>query len=222
MAVANYHEQYKCYPPPFLADENGKPMHSWRVLLLPYLDRNDVYKQYRFDEPWDGPNNRLLADQMPAQYALHGCEKPGNVTTNYLRVVGDSTASPMGRTLRDSDITDGTASTLFIVENVDSRIHWMEPRDLDFNSMSFEIGQPNGVSSWLEPPAGLMLCGIVESIPIDTPSEVLKGLFTIAGNELEASKFLTEIDDGRKRRQRPGAPCVYSVLTSISRPSGVP
>jgi hypothetical protein len=126
--------------------------------------------------------------------------------------VGDSTASPVGRTLRDSDISDGTVSTLFIVENVDSGIHWMEPRDLSFDSMSFQIGQPNGISSWLEPPAAVMLAGNVETIPIDTPPDVLKGLFTIAGNEIEAAKFLTESDDGRKRQQRKGAPCGYSSL----------
>lgn len=214
MAVANYHDTYKCYPPPFIADADGNPMHSWRILLLPFLEQNEIYKRYRFDEPWDGPNNRKLGDQMPSIYALHGCEKPGNVTTNYLRVVGEATASPTGRTITESDITDGTANTLFIVENVDSGIHWMEPRDLNVDSMSFEIGKPNGISSWLEPPAGVLLAGTVETIPIETPPDVLKGLFTIAGSEIEASKFLTEIADGRKRPQRKGAPCEYSALTS--------
>lgn len=215
LAVANYHDTYKCYPPPFIADEEGKPMHSWRVLLLPFLDGNVVYKQYRFDEPWDGPNNRKLADQMPSIYALHGCEKPGNVTTNYLRVVGDTTASPSNRTISDRDVTDGTASTLLIVENIDAGIHWMEPRDLAFDSMSFVIGAQNGISSWLEPPAAVTLAGIVQTVPIDTPPKVLRGLLTIAGAEAEATNFLNEISDGRKRPQRKGAPCGYSTLTSI-------
>lgn len=161
MAVANYHETYKCYPPPFIADADGKPMHSWRILVLPYLERNDIYKQYRFDEPWDGPNNRKLADQMPSNYALHGCERAGNVTTNYLRVVGDATASPTIRTVNESEVVDGTVNTLLIIENVDSGIHWMEPRDLAFDSMSFEVGASQGISSWLEPPAGLTLAGFV-------------------------------------------------------------
>ena len=43
-------------------------MHSWRVLLLPYLDRSDLYKAYDFTEPWDGPNNRKL---LPAPQYLH-------------------------------------------------------------------------------------------------------------------------------------------------------
>lgn len=212
MAVANYHETYKCYPPPFIADADGKPMHSWRILVLPFLERNDLYQQYRFDEPWDGPNNRKLADQMPSNYALHGCEQPGNVTTNYLRVIGDSTASPANRTVNEMEVVDGTLNTLFIIENVDSGIHWMEPRDLTFDSMSFVVGAPQGISSWLEPPAGLTLAGIVQTIPIETPPAILRGFFTIAGSEDEVWKFLGTIDDGRNRHQRKGAPCGYSAL----------
>jgi hypothetical protein len=208
LAVANYHEEFKCYPPPFLADADGRPMHSWRILLLPYLERNDVYKQYRFDEPWDGPNNRKLADQMPAQYTLHGCEKPGNVTTNYLRVVGDSTASPSGRSLNAGDIKDGVAHTLFIVENIDAGVHWMEPRDLSFDSMSFTISAPNGISSWLEPPAGVTLEGRVLSISPNMPPDAVKAAFTIAGAESEVlQKWLTAIADGRDRPRTKSSPC---------------
>ena len=210
MAVANYHETFKCYPPPFIADADGKPMHSWRVLLLPYLEHNDLYQKYRFDEPWDGPNNSQLADQMPSVYALHGCEKPSNVTTNYLRVVGYQTASPPNRTLNLPSITDGTSSTLFIVENVDAGVHWMEPRDLAFESMSFTINAPNGISSWLDPPAGLMLDGRVQTIPAETPPKVVSALLTIEGREDEAHKFVTEIADGRLRSKAKNSPCSYS------------
>lgn len=214
MAVANYHDTYKCYPPPFIADADGKPMHSWRVLLLPFLEQNEIYKRYRFDEPWDGPNNRKLADQMPSIYALHGCEKPGNVTTNYLRVVGDQTASPIGRTLSDADITDGTANTLFIVENVDGGVHWMEPRDLSFDSMSFTVSTPNGISSWLEPPAALTVAGFVEKLSPDATPEVVKAAFTIAGGEIDEAHWLTKITDGRNRPKAKSAPCGYSQLNS--------
>lgn len=206
MAVANYHDTYKCYPPPFIANEDGKPMHSWRVLLLPFLDGNVVYKQYRFDEPWDGPNNRKLADQMPQVYTLHGIEKPGNMTTNYLRVVGSQTASPPHRTLDLPAITDGTSSTLFIVENVGADVHWMEPRDLPFESMSFTINSPNGISSWLDPPAGVMLDGMVQTIRTGTPTDVVRALLTIEGREDVAWKYIQGISDGRLRPKSKDAP----------------
>lgn len=212
LAVANYHETYRCYPPPFLADGDGKPMHSWRVLLLPYLERNDVYEHYRFDEPWDGPNNRKLADQMPAVYALHGCSKPGNVTTNYLRVVGDLTASPANRCLKNTDITDGTSGTVFLVENVDAGVHWMEPRDLSFDAMAFHVSSPNGISSWLEPPAVLSLDWTVHSLSPETPPETVRALLTVSGGEDDAASSLTAIADGRLRPRARHAPCGYSLL----------
>jgi hypothetical protein len=85
LAVANYVEEHGHYPPAFLADENGKPMHSWRVLILPYIEERELYKQYKSDEPWDGPSNRKLASRMPRMFALHGEEQPGNETIGWNR-----------------------------------------------------------------------------------------------------------------------------------------
>ena len=190
-------------------------MHSWRVLLLPFVDGNAVYKQYRFDEPWDGPNNRKLADKMPSIYALHGCEKPGNMTTNYLRVVGDKTASPSNRTLQQSDITDGIANTLFIVENIDAKVHWMKPRDLEFDSMSFTISASNGISSWLEPPAAVTLEDRVVTLSPQMSPDVVKAAFTIDGGETNVAQWLEVIADGRNRFKAKSAPCGYSRLEPV-------
>src|SRR3990172_9467251 len=59
MALHYYHDKYHCFPPAYVADASGRPLHSWRVLLLPFLEQENLYRQYRFDEPWDGPHNRL-------------------------------------------------------------------------------------------------------------------------------------------------------------------
>ncbi len=64
MALHYYHAQHGSFPPAYIADENGNPMHSWRVLILPYIEERDLYDQYDFDEPWDGPNNSLLHDKV--------------------------------------------------------------------------------------------------------------------------------------------------------------
>jgi len=69
LALTNYQSSYGCFPPAFIADSQGRPMHSWRVLILPYLDRADLYGRYSFDEPWDGPNNIKLLDEMPRVFA---------------------------------------------------------------------------------------------------------------------------------------------------------
>ena len=62
LALHEYENRYHSFPPAYIADRNGKPMHSWRVLILPFLDETDVYNRYDFNEPWDGPNNRKLLD----------------------------------------------------------------------------------------------------------------------------------------------------------------
>jgi prepilin-type processing-associated H-X9-DG protein len=121
-------------PPPYIADANGKPMHSWRVLILPYIEYDALYKQYKFDEPWDGPNNRKLAAHMPDVFRCPGDSRDGSsasVHTSYFAVVGPETAWPTDATRRISRFKDGTRNTIMLVEASGQGVHWMEPRDMD-------------------------------------------------------------------------------------------
>ena len=68
MALHNYAADYQALPPAFVADATGKPMHSWRVLILPYLEQQALYAQYNLSEPWDGPNNIQLLDKVPSYF----------------------------------------------------------------------------------------------------------------------------------------------------------
>ncbi len=70
LALLYYHQTNGCFPPAYLADKNGKPMHSWRVLILPYLEQNSLYEQYRFDEPWDGCSYKLMYGKLPESCML--------------------------------------------------------------------------------------------------------------------------------------------------------
>lgn len=69
LAMLNYHDVWNSFPPAYIADENGRPKHSWRVLILPYLEQQTLYDRYDFNEPWDGPHNSQLAALMPPVYA---------------------------------------------------------------------------------------------------------------------------------------------------------
>lgn len=202
MAVANYHDHFGCLPPAYIADENGRPMHSWRVLILPWLEQKSLYDQYRFDEPWDGPHNRLLADKMPAVFAFHDKTDHGGIT-NYLRVVGPGTASPGATTISNKDITDGTDNTLLIVENLGAGVNWLEPRDLEFDVMSFAINDPRGISSWYANPAGVTVQGMTHKLPIDANPEAVRALFTIAAGEsgVDHHKTWQPLPDGRVRKK---------------------
>jgi hypothetical protein len=146
LALHNYHDTFGSFPPAYIADENGRPMHSWRVLILPFLESSDLYSKYRFDEPWDGPNNRLLADRMPRTYCCPSEPRtnPPSLMTSYLAVVGPETVWPEGKAVAFSDIQDGTSNTLLVVESHGSGIHWMEPRDLHTGQMAREINPSHG------------------------------------------------------------------------------
>lgn len=136
LALLAYHERYGQFPPACIRDKDGKPMHSWRVLLLPFLERRDLYEQYRWDEPWDGPNNRKLAE------APRYCRCPSDLRypestkwTRYVAVTGSRTVWGKERSCRLSEIEDGASNTLMLIEYHGEPIPWTEPRDLDFDQV---------------------------------------------------------------------------------------
>jgi prepilin-type processing-associated H-X9-DG protein len=129
LAMHFYHDTYRSFPPAYVADKNGRPMHSWRVLLLPFLDRPDLYKRYRFDEPWDGPHNRMLAANMPSIFRCPADPGP-ETNTSYFVVVGPRTIFPGAASVGIRDISDGTTTTILLAEAAESGVNWLEPRDL--------------------------------------------------------------------------------------------
>ena len=144
MAVANYHDTYGCFPPAYVADGDGKPMHSWRVLILPFLEQGELYRAYDFAEPWDGPNNRKLAAEMPRAFACPN-RPDGDAPdpwTSYLAIAGPGTAFPGAGTTTLGDAIDGPARTIFVAEVADARVHWMEPRDLDLAALDHRTMRP--------------------------------------------------------------------------------
>jgi hypothetical protein len=141
LAIMNYEQRYKCYPPAFIADKNGKPLHSWRVLILPELGEDALYKQYRFDEPWDSPHNSTLTMQMPRIYSCPSDGTIGGPTTGYAMLVGPHAFSigPKGRKLAEIAKANGLSNTIMLAEAADAGINWLEPRDLNTKDMQFQI-----------------------------------------------------------------------------------
>lgn len=134
LGLQNYYSAHGHFPPAYVADADGRPMHSWRVLILPYMEWKSLYDAYDFDEPWNGPNNRKLAGSMPNEYCCPSSEDSQYELgmTNYVAVVGPKTVWPEGETVKMDDIPDGTGNTIMLVEIADPDIRWMEPRDLSF------------------------------------------------------------------------------------------
>jgi hypothetical protein len=137
-ALNTYAMKYGCYPPTFIADKNGRPMHSWRVLILPDLGYDSLYHQYNFNEPWDGPNNIKLALQMPDVFHCPAHDRTPqknslkSVSTSYLAAVGPKTFW-LGEKTYDPKYfkPQQYANSILLVESADSDIVWTEPRDIE-------------------------------------------------------------------------------------------
>lgn len=189
-AMVVYESTYESLPPPYISDAKGKPMHSWRVLLLPFLDEQELYDQYRFDEPWDGPNNKKLHDRIVEVYRCPD-DHPARASklareTSYVVVVGPGTVFSGGRrnkmSIADVANGDGASNTILIVEVHSSGIHWMEPRDLDFATMDFQINGKKGVSISSKHAGGAMVVmvdGSVRYLDDKTPPKDIERLITI-------------------------------------------
>ena len=189
MALYLYHEDYGSFPPAYIADKNGRPMHSWRVLILPYLGQQQIYDEYRFDEPWDGPHNFKLADRIINEFNCRGNNRgialPATPMTSYVAVVGQDTAWPGETPAKLVDFADGTDHTLLVVETNNSRIHWMAPRDLQMSQIDPTINSKSspGISSIHGGAQALFADGHMEFLSNSLPASTIQALLTRSGGE---------------------------------------
>jgi prepilin-type processing-associated H-X9-DG protein len=186
LALLAYENNHGMFPPAYIADENGRPMHSWRVLILPYLDPDNIYGRYNFDEPWDGPNNSKLADMVPDVFTCPDDKQGPDTMTSYVAVVGPDTAWPGSDQTSLDDFTDGSSHTILLVEIADSGIHWMEPRDLLIEQAARGINPSTGkgISSFHPGGANAAFAdGHIEYLPDTTVPEDLRAMLTPAGSE---------------------------------------
>jgi hypothetical protein len=146
LALAQYESVHGNLPPAYLADSAGNPMHSWRVLILPYVGEEPRYRQYRFDEPWDGSNNKKLLDPAPEVFA---CPHSGDAQasmTSYVAAIGPRTLWPGKIAGKLADVTDPREATLLVIEAGEPKIPWMAPRDVTVDDAVAWISATEGES----------------------------------------------------------------------------
>jgi Protein of unknown function (DUF1559) len=130
-----YHDEHGRLPPAVVYGADGKPLYSWRVVILPYLDHDNLFKQFKLDEPWDSPHNIKLLAKMPEAYRPPPsvARRMSEFSTICHVFVGKGTAfeGPEGLRL-DCDFPDGTSNTFLIVE-AGNPVLWTKPEDLPFD-----------------------------------------------------------------------------------------
>ena len=188
LALWNYEQAYKCFPPAYTTDEQGRPMHSWRALILPFCegDKNG----YDYDQPWDSPDNLAFAKNSQApgifQCPTESRDVNEEFNTSYVMFVGPNAFGDGANCRKVADIKDGAGNTITLCEMSHSGILWTEPRDLNVEEMSFKLNDPDKPCPRSDHSGGLhvAICdGSVRFIPDSIDTELLKALITIDGGE---------------------------------------
>lgn len=180
LAMHIYHDANRSFPPRAKTDGNGKPLLSWRVSLLPYLDQEALAKEFRIDEPWDSEHNKKLIAKMPAVYRQPN-SKVDDFKTCYLVPVAKGTMFETTKPTRVIDVTDGTSNTILAVEvNSENSVIWTKPDDVEVDlEMPFKrlLGlRPKGFYA-------LIADGSVRFLSETLAPATLKSLFTRNGGE---------------------------------------
>jgi prepilin-type processing-associated H-X9-DG protein len=183
LALQNYESAYGCLPPAAITDTDGRPLLSWRVLILPFMDPSVLYLEFHLDEPWDSPHNLALLERRPFVFtcASDMALKPG--MTGFQAVIGPGTAfSDNFKPVPLGDFRDGVGQTLLVGEST-RNVPWTKPEDLRFDTKLVLLGlgshhgyHNNGFNA-------LFADGSVRFLKSSIDPRVLRALLTRNGSE---------------------------------------
>ncbi|NQT36541.1 MAG: DUF1559 domain-containing protein [Planctomycetes bacterium] len=178
-AMHNHRSAMRRFPAD-ITDEDGKPLLSWRVKILPYLEQQALYEEFHLDEPWNSPHNMQLLGSTPQIYRAPRADLPKGGTT-YLGMAGKDAVFSDPQGTRMEDIHDGTSMTIAVVQAADSKaVPWTKPADFEYDEDNPIAGL---VNSWDIQFNALMCDASVHAIREAIHPRVLKALFTRGGGE---------------------------------------
>jgi prepilin-type processing-associated H-X9-DG protein len=185
LALHNYESIYNALPPAYTVDAGGKPLHSWRTLILPYLEQQALYETIDLTKPWNDPANAKAFATTISQYCCPELKLAANNST-YLAIVAPDGCFLPGKSRRLSEITDDRGLTMLVIEvSPDQAVPWMAP--IDANE-SYVMGiSPR---SKLNHAGGLnaaFLDGSVQFLKATLPDAQRRALITVAGNDNKAA-----------------------------------
>jgi len=185
LGLLNYESARGAFPTQAIRSADGKPLLSWRVQILPYIEQQALYKQFHLDEPWDSEHNKQLISQMPEIYLDPSSRlSPTDGLTSYLGVAGEGRLFDGGRAvgMKLSAIRDGTSNTIAVVQVDDAdAVEWTRPEDWEL-----EDSDPFAGLGGLHP-GGVFVAGFcdgsVRTISVGLDPDVFKALLTVGGGE---------------------------------------
>jgi len=180
-AMHYYHEAHEGFPASAIHSEDGKPLLSWRVKILPFIEQRALYEQFHLDEPWDSEHNCPLIAKMPHVYRgpVSKPTEPG--CTPYVVPTGKGTAFAGVEPMHIKQFTDGASETILAIEVDDEHsVIWTKPDDFPI-----DLEKPNqGLAG--QYPGGIVFTfvdGSVEFYRLPMEDERLRALFTPAADD---------------------------------------
>ncbi len=155
LALHNYHDQHNSFPPAYSTGKDGKPLLSWRVLILPFVDAKALYDQFHLDEAWDSPHNRTLIGKMPAVFRCPAENEAlaAEGKTRYLAPRGAAGIIHDAKGVSLREITDGSSNTIIMIDAGDEHaVEWTKPDDWIFDpepgiESIFRSHSPGGINA---------------------------------------------------------------------------
>ncbi len=181
LAMHNHESAYQYFPPAAIVDKKGKKLLSWRVQILPFIEHENLYKQFKLDEPWDSEHNMKLVRLMPKVYAdPRASAEPGK--TYYKVFVGETAGFDWVKTRKITDFLDGTSNTIMVAAAGEPVI-WTKPDDFEFD--------PKGkLPDLTKPFANILVAMFDGSVRTLTPKTSEKTLRALIGrNDGEVPDF---------------------------------
>jgi len=187
-ALKAYHEKEKKFPAAAVYDRNEQPLLSWRVLILPYLGEEKLFKMFKLDEPWDSGNNFQLSNKIPDVYKTPTAKTTLDKQTCYVVPAGLGTCFAQREGMAANLIADGADKTLLVVEaDADRAVIWSQPEDLRFIPAQPTSGLGNLRKNFF---FGAFGDGTVRAINLLLDPGFIRALFTASGKEFVDLKRL--------------------------------
>jgi hypothetical protein len=182
LGMMNYADVHRGQmPPATVYNKDGKALYSWRVLILPYIEEDNLYKQFKLDEPWDSANNKPFLEKMPKLFAPVAGETKEKYATYYQVVVGKGAAFEDKQVMRfPASFTDGTSNTILIVEAGEA-VPWSKPADVSYDP---DKPLPKFGGLFKEGFNAAFADGAVRFIGKDADKDTLRAAITRAGGEV--------------------------------------
>ncbi len=194
LAMYNFLAAKRHFPAEAIRDSNSKPLLSWRVAILPYLDQAPLYKEFHLDEPWDSEHNKALIAKMPGEFR-DPHEDASSTNASYFMPSGNGMFGGNAEGWKIMDIRDGTVRTIMLVE-AKRDIPWTKPEDIEIDADASKPLPELGGHFVPDYFAATFADGSVRTLSKSMDPKVLHALFTVDGGEIIEEKDMQNSPSG--------------------------